>query len=44
MTDQLPTTVAAGWYQDPDDSTQVRWWNGLAWTDHRAPLPADPAE
>ncbi|AZI65578.1 DUF2510 domain-containing protein (plasmid) [Rhodococcus sp. NJ-530] len=25
-----------GWY--PDDSTQsMRWWDGQAWTDHRAP-------
>lgn len=24
----------AGWYVDPADESQVRWWNGSAWTDH----------
>ena len=22
----------AGWYQDPLGIPQVRWWNGLGWT------------
>jgi len=22
------------WYQDPDDETQLRWWDGQGWTDH----------
>jgi hypothetical protein len=26
--------VPAGWYQDPALSEKVRWWNGLAWTEH----------
>lgn len=23
----------AGWYADPQDPEQVRWWNGTGWTD-----------
>jgi uncharacterized protein YbjQ (UPF0145 family) len=23
----------AGWYANPADSTQLRWWDGQAWTD-----------
>lgn len=34
MTDQATRVVPAGWYQDPAVSEQVRWWNGLAWTEH----------
>ena len=34
MTDQATRVVSAGWYQDPASSTQVRWWNGVAWTEH----------
>ncbi|MEO6532096.1 MAG: DUF2510 domain-containing protein [Pseudolysinimonas sp.] len=34
MTDQATRVVSAGWYQDPASSVQVRWWNGLAWTEH----------
>lgn len=26
-----------GWYPDPHDKTQVRWWDGDAWTDHVLP-------
>ena len=32
--DELPTP---DWYTDPDDSSQYRYWDGTAWTDHRAP-------
>ena len=32
MTDATPT-VAAGWYPDPAGSGNLRWWNGVAWTD-----------
>jgi hypothetical protein len=31
---------AAGWYQDPDDPGQLRWWDGVGWTDGR--YPAQP--
>jgi Protein of unknown function (DUF2510) len=34
VTDQATRVVSAGWYQDPVSSVQVRWWNGLAWTEH----------
>ena len=42
------TLPAAGWYPDPDNATQVRWWNGTAWTEDRsgysAPMPpVDPS-
>lgn len=30
-----PSSVApAGWYRDPLGLPQLRWWNGLAWTNH----------
>ena len=28
----------ADWYADPEDSEQYRYWDGGAWTDHRAPV------
>lgn len=35
-----------GWYPDPSDGEQVRWWDGTAWTDQAqpagAPLPQRP--
>jgi hypothetical protein len=45
----------AGWYPDPEDPAQLRYWDGTAWTDHRHPAepvapvvpteaPAVPAE
>jgi hypothetical protein len=30
----------AGWYPDPTNPSQQRWWDGTAWTAHSAPLPA----
>jgi hypothetical protein len=29
----------AGWYADPEDATQLRYWDGASWTEHRSPLP-----
>lgn len=29
-----------GWYQDPDDPTRVRHWNGRGWSGRRRPRPA----
>jgi hypothetical protein len=40
VTDQAIRVVAAGWYEDPASSTHVRWWNGVAWTDHTREKPA----
>jgi hypothetical protein len=33
MTDLPP----AGWYADPEDPSQQRYWDGSAWTEHRTP-------
>ncbi len=30
---QAPLPVA-GWYDDPAGTQQLRWWGGLAWTEH----------
>ena len=34
----------ADWYTDPEDESQYRYWDGSAWTQHRAPRHTDPAE
>jgi hypothetical protein len=26
------TIAPAGWYRDPLGLPQVRWWNGMSWT------------
>ena len=44
MTDQAIRVVPAGWYEDPASSAHVRWWNGLAWTEHTAPKPTGDPE
>ncbi len=33
----------AGWYPDPQDATQQRYWDGNAWTGHTAPSGAAAA-
>lgn len=35
------TQIASGWYSDPKGSGQLRYWDGLAWTEHLRP-PAAP--
>jgi hypothetical protein len=30
-------TPPAAWFPDPEDPTQYRYWDGAAWTEHRAP-------
>ncbi len=35
------TNTPAGWYTDPEQPNQYRWWDGYAWTDHRS-APAAP--
>ncbi len=42
MTDQVTRIVPAGWYEDPASPMHVRWWNGLAWTEHTAVKPPAP--
>ena len=37
--------IEAGWYQNPENSTQNRWWDGTAWTEHiliDSPAPTEP--
>jgi hypothetical protein len=34
MVDAVP-----GWYDDPENPGQLRWWNGVSWTEHRAAAP-----
>ena len=33
-TEQATRVVPAGWYQDPANAANVRWWNGITWTNH----------
>lgn len=40
MTDQATRVVPAGWYDDPASPARVRWWNGIAWTEHVADKPS----
>jgi hypothetical protein len=39
----MSDTPAAGWYPDPEDATQQRYWDGTQWTEHRAPLSGGQA-
>ncbi len=32
----------ADWYTDPEDDSQYRYWDGSAWTEHRAPRHTQP--
>jgi hypothetical protein len=33
----MTETPPAAWFPDPQDPTQYRYWDGTAWTEHRAP-------
>lgn len=39
------STPAAGWYADPEDAANLRYWDGSAWTTHTAPgnMPPPPS-
>ena len=32
----MSETPQAGWYPDPNDASQQRYWDGNAWTEHTA--------
>ena len=32
-------SAPAGWHPDPESPGIMRYWNGDAWTNHRAPAP-----
>lgn len=32
---------SAGWFADPNDPAEMRWWDGRAWTEHVAPMPGE---
>jgi uncharacterized RDD family membrane protein YckC len=38
---QMPTQ--AGWFDDPDDPTQLRYFDGVVWTSHTTPRSTRPA-
>jgi hypothetical protein len=38
MTDTPRASIPAGWYPDPQGSSQRRWWNGSAWTHALEPV------
>ena len=31
------TDIPPGWYDDPENATQYRYWDGSTWSEHRAP-------
>ena len=37
------TAPEAGWYVDPENAGQLRWWSGAEWTEHKQLLPTQPA-
>lgn len=42
--DAAETIVIAGWYPDPADGTQARWWDGSRWTDTVKPVHQEPEQ
>ena len=37
------TNAPAGWHPDPESPGILRYWDGQAWTNHRAPAPTAAA-
>jgi hypothetical protein len=42
MADGPTNLPPAGWYTDPSDAGQQRWWGGVSWTDHVQEIPFTP--
>jgi hypothetical protein len=36
------TDIPAGWHDDPENTMQNRYWDGLQWSEHRAPKAPSP--
>ena len=37
-------TQPSGWYDDPNDADQLRYWDGVVWTDHAVPRKSPTVE
>lgn len=37
------TGIPAGWYSNPDNDVEIRYWDGSQWTDQVGPKPGAPA-
>jgi hypothetical protein len=42
LSDSDTGTVPQGWYTDPLEPADVRWWTGSDWTHHVQPRPFAP--
>ena len=38
------TIPSPGWYIDPENAEQLRWWSGESWTEHKSPNPQASAD
>src|SRR4051812_23276159 len=36
----MTSDTPPGWFPDPEHAEQLRYWDGSAWTEQRAPTPA----
>jgi uncharacterized RDD family membrane protein YckC len=39
-----PMTQPPGWYDDPQDSSQLRYWDGVVWSSHTSPRVSPTVE
>src|SRR5471030_865907 len=39
-----PMTQPSGWYDDPQDPSQLRYWDGVVWSSHVTPKISPTAE
>ncbi|WP_197496732.1 DUF4352 domain-containing protein [Mycobacterium sp. 1274761.0] len=37
-----PPPTPSGWYPDPEQAGQLRYWDGTAWSEHRSPAQEPP--